>query len=280
MPADAPTSPLAPASSSTEPAPPATPTSRMVLAGARRSWRRAGVGREDRAALADELAGEVEAASADGYPLRAVLGEDPAATARGWAEERGLAGRSLQVPTMLAVVVGGVLLGSSTFLVELGVTLGGRSGGDDLTPGLVTLAILVSGVVMSVLLPVLGTWAVLHHRGDPRAGATARWLAVLLPLGGMAGALLAVVLGAALQDHEGDRLAGHDARPAERLRGRRPAGPPHRHALGPDPPLNPAWMVSGARRSPAPRPARRRPPRASRRGGHRPCPPAHAGPGW
>ena len=203
MPADAPTGSLAPASSTTGPTTRDTPTSRMILTSAQRSWRRAGVGREDRTALAEELAGEVEAASADGYPLQAVLGEDPAATARGWALERGLAGRSLQAPTMLAVVVAGVLLGSSTFLVDLGVTyLGGRSGGDTLTPALVTLAILVSGVVMSVLLPVLGVWAALHHRGDPRAGATARWLAVMLPPAGMVGALLVVLLGAVLQDHE------------------------------------------------------------------------------
>lgn len=203
MPADAPTGSLTRTTYGSTDAPAPTSASRAVLAGARRAWRRAGVGREDRAALAGELAGEIEAADADGYPLQAVLGEDPGATARGWAVERGMAGRSLQVPTVLAVVVAGVLLGSSTLLVAVGVTfLGGRSGGDTLTPALVTLAILVSSAVMSVLLPVLGTWAVLHHRGDPRAGATARWLAVLLPPGGMVGVLLAVLLGAVLQDHE------------------------------------------------------------------------------
>ena len=196
MPVDAPIGPPAP----TAPHPPATAASRTMLAGAQRSWRRAGVRREDRGALADELAGEVEAADADGYPLHAVMGRDPAATVRGWAAERGLAGRSLQAPTMLAAVVAGVLLGSSTFLVELGVTF--LASEDNLTPDLVLLVTLATSVVMAVLLPVLGTWAALHHRGDPRAGATAQWLAVLLPPGGMVGVLLAVLLGAVLQDRE------------------------------------------------------------------------------
>lgn len=175
------------------------PASRTALARARRVWRRSGVRRADRGALAAELAGEIEAAAADGYPPESVLGEDAGATARGWAIERGLAGRSLQAATMLWVVVAGVLLGSSTMIVDTIVLFYGDAFrlDENLTPGPVLLTILIASAVMAVLLPVLGTWAALHHRGDPRAGATARWLAVVLPLGGLVGLMLAAVLGVA-----------------------------------------------------------------------------------
>lgn len=174
-----------------------------ALARARRVWRRCGVRRADRGALADELAGEIEAAAADGYDPESVLGDDVGATARTWALERGLAGRSLQAATMLWVVLVGVLLGSSTMIAVVAVTFLASSCGEDfLTPSAVTAVTFASSAVMAVLLPVLGTWAVLHHRRDPRAGASARWLALLLPAGGMVGLLLAVVAGVALQDHE------------------------------------------------------------------------------
>lgn len=172
-----------------------------ALVRARRTWRRAGVRRADRAALAEEIAGEVLAAAADGYGPDSVLGEDVAVTARALALERGLAGRSLQVATMLWVVLAGVLLGSSTVIMTLlmpylsdALDLG-RSDVD----GPVAVTISITSCAMAVLLPVLGTWAALHHRGDPRAGATARWLAAVLPVAGMAGALLAVVAAAPLE---------------------------------------------------------------------------------
>lgn len=158
--------------------------------------------RTDRGALAAELAGEVEAAAADGCPPESVLGADVDATARGWAVERGLAGRSLQIATMPCVVAAGVLLGSSTMVVETLVSFYGDA--FDMSsaeiPWPVVLTILVASAVMAVLLPALGTWALLHHRGDPRAGATARWLAVVLPLGGLVGLALVVVLGVAVDD--------------------------------------------------------------------------------
>lgn len=196
MPADTMTGPPSPTAETV------APTSRTAVARARRVWRRAGVRRTDRASLAAELTGEIAAAAADGYGPETVLGEDADATARGWALERGLAGRSLQVATMLWVVVTGVLLGSSTAVVETLVTFYGDvlGMGDTLTPGPVTLTILASSAAMAVLLPVLGTWAAMHHRGDPRAGATARWLAVTLPLGGLVGLALVVVLGVAADD--------------------------------------------------------------------------------
>lgn len=178
------------------------PVGRTALARARRVWRRCGVRRADRGALAAELAGEIEAAAADGCPPESVLGADVDATARGWAVERGLAGRSLQTATMLCVVIAGVVLGSSTAIVDTVVLFYGDAFtlSENLTPGPVVLTILLASAVMAVLLPVLGTWALLHHRGDPRASATARWLAVVLPLGGLVGLALVVALGVAVDD--------------------------------------------------------------------------------
>lgn len=195
-----------PAEAMTTSPPPATepmaPAIGPPLAGAHRVWRRCGVRRTARETLAAELAGEIEAAAADGYPPESVLGADVGVTARIWALERGLAGRSLQAATMLWVVVAGVVLGSSTAIVDTVVLFYGDAFtlSENLTPGPVLLTILVASAVMAVLLPVLGTWALLHHRGDPRASATARWLAVALPLGGLVGLVLVVVLGVAMDD--------------------------------------------------------------------------------
>lgn len=172
-----------------------------TLARARRVWRRAGVREVDRAAMTAELAGEIEAATAVGY-APAVLGADVEATAREWALERGLAGRSLQVVTMLWVVIAGVALGSSTAIAESVVLFYGDAVGlgESVTPQPVTLTILLASALMAVLLPVLGVWAVLHHRGDPRSGATARWLGAALPFGALVGIALVVALGLAVDD--------------------------------------------------------------------------------
>lgn len=84
--------PPVPAEAMTGSPPPAAeavaPATGAALARARRVRRRCGARRADRGALAAELAGEVEAAAADGHPPESVLGEDVEATARLGARAR------------------------------------------------------------------------------------------------------------------------------------------------------------------------------------------------
>ncbi|SET94280.1 hypothetical protein [Geodermatophilus poikilotrophus] len=164
-----------------------------ALTEADRAWRRAGVRARDRATLARELEAELIGAQDDARPVRAVLGEDPAATARQWAEERGLTGRALRLGLLLPIALLGVLAGSTVTLVDLGVgfTTGHGSG-----HAAVVLTVWATSVVLAVLLAALGCWAALARLGDPRAAGTAGWVAGLLPLGGGVAAVAGAVTAA------------------------------------------------------------------------------------
>lgn len=167
-----------------------------TLTEADRAWRRAGVRARDRATLAQELEAELIGAQDDARPVQAVLGDDPAATARQWAEERGLTGRALRLGLLLPLVLLGVLAGSTVTLVDLGVafTTGVTSG-----HAAVALTVWGTSVVLAVLLAALGCWAALSRQGDPRAAGTAAWVAGLLPLGGGVAAVAGVVTAATQQ---------------------------------------------------------------------------------
>ncbi|WP_380162016.1 hypothetical protein [Kineococcus sp. R86509] len=170
-----------------------------VLREATRVWRRAGVRSADRHGLLAELDAEVRAARENGAPVVSVLGDDATPTLRAWALERDLAGRATRAGVLVPVALAGVLLGAVTLLASLledvlstlskGTTYYNTSGG-------LVLTIYASSAVLSVLVPVLGCWAVLHAGGDPRAGATARRLAWALPAGEVAATALGVTTAA------------------------------------------------------------------------------------
>ncbi len=145
-----------------------------ALTEADRAWRRAGVRARDRATLARELEAELIGAQDDARPVQAVLGDDPAATARQWAEERGLTVAPSGLGLLPPIALLGVLAGSTVTLVDLGVgfTTGHGSG-----HAAVVLTVWATSVVLTVLLAALGCWAALTRLGDPRAATTAGWVA-------------------------------------------------------------------------------------------------------
>lgn len=179
-----------PGSASLAEAPEAQRQRRAVIARAGRVWRRAGVRAVDRRRLASELAAELAAASADGHPATAVLGGDPDTTVRHWALERVLSGRALRLGVLVPLALGSVVVASAVFFTDLVVTF--TVPGPPTSHPAVLVSMWVSTAVMCVLLPTLACWAVLRTGHDPRAAATARWLLVALPIGGLA----ALALGA------------------------------------------------------------------------------------
>jgi hypothetical protein len=169
---------------------------RPILRGAGRTWRRAGVRRADRLRLAEELHGELVAASEAGQPPSSVLGDDPAATSRQWAHERAVAGQALRIGVLAPLTVVSVLVGSLVLVTdEVVETL--VPGAPFITHGAIWLAVLVSSVVASWLLAPLTCWAALHRGGDPGAASTARWLFVLLPLAALCALVLDIAIAVA-----------------------------------------------------------------------------------
>ena len=163
------------------------PTDREDAALARRAnviWWRRGVVRGDRARLRAELAGELGAARADGFPVQAVVGDDPAATLRDWADERGVSGRALHLWAVVPVAMLGILVGLSVSLTFVFAAFWDRSPGPDL--GHYILAVYAAGGVAAYLCALAAVWLLLSRAGDPHAGRTVKHLAVALLIGAAA----------------------------------------------------------------------------------------------
>jgi len=150
---------------------------------ATRLWRRAGVRRPDRIALLGELTGELDAAAADGVGPGGVVGDDPAATLRAWADERELSGRAYR----LGIVVPAALLGTA---VGLGAVLAllflAFRSSVLIEPGNILIVVYAVSAALAYLCALAGTWGALRLGGDPHATSTALTLSWVLPVTGLA----------------------------------------------------------------------------------------------
>ncbi|HEX8508862.1 MAG TPA: hypothetical protein VF635_05105 [Propionibacteriaceae bacterium] len=173
----------------------AGPQHRQLLRRAAQVWRAAGVRAVDRRALAKELAAELTAAEEDGRDVRDVVGDEPEVTLRQWAVERGVAGRALRLGLLGSLTLASIGLGAAVIIVDQ-VVQTVVPGAPFITHWGIWLAALVSGALSSLVLASLSCWAALHRGGDPRAGATARWLLVTLPLGALVALALSVITAA------------------------------------------------------------------------------------
>jgi len=166
---------------------------RPVLRQAQRTWKKAGVLPADRRRLGDELHGELVAASEAGQAPSTVLGNDATSTLRQWAHERDVSGRAPRTEVLVPLTLLSVLVGSLVLITDQ-VVERNVAGAPFISHGAIWLAVLVSSTVVSWLLAPLSCWAVLHRGGDPRAGATARWLFTLLPFAAFTALLLDIVI--------------------------------------------------------------------------------------
>ncbi|GAB2649878.1 hypothetical protein ABI214_03460 [Prescottella soli] len=164
-----------------------------ILRDAKRIWRRAGVRRVDRRALLTELSDELTAADADGLPASSVVGNNREETLRAWADERELSGRSLRLPLVVPVVLGGIAVGFTLLAVILytgfktptpeelsGI---GKTSVLQIEPAYLIFGIYAVTGVLAYVLAVAGGFAALRLVRDPQAADTARWLAATLPAG-------------------------------------------------------------------------------------------------
>ena len=166
---------------------------RPVLRQAQRTWTRAGVLPADRRRLGDELHGELVAASEGGQSPSTVLGNDPASTLRQWAHEQNVSGRAPRTEVLVPLTLLSVLVGSLVLITDQ-VVERFVPGAPFISHGAIWLAVIVNSTIVSWLLAPLSCWAALHRGGDPRAGATARWLFTLLPFAGFTALLLDIII--------------------------------------------------------------------------------------
>ncbi|MGW6692605.1 hypothetical protein ACWF62_02360 [Rhodococcus sp. NPDC054953] len=172
----------------TDSTPSGVPTTADVTRIAARVWRRAGVRRSDRAGLLDELSGELEAADSAGLGADAVVGSDPAATLRSWADERGLSGRATRLGLVALATLAGATLGMGTTLTMLYL---GFWRNVTVEPAQLIGVIFAASGALGYLLALACTWGTLRAVGDPRAADTTRALARILPIA----ALFAILAG-------------------------------------------------------------------------------------
>lgn len=150
-------------------------------------WRQVGVRRPDRKAMLDELDSEIRAAQGNAGTVDDVLGPDKPDALREWAHARDASGRSMRLCVIIPAAVGGLLVAFAAVLLLL---IWATVAQNIELPLPVVLTLYGTSAAIALLLAVLGAWIALRVSRDPRANATARWLALTLPIGG------AVALGA------------------------------------------------------------------------------------
>jgi len=170
-----------------------------ALRTARRAWFRAGVCRGDRRRLGEEVHGELAAALEAGQAISAVVGPDPADTARRWAAERALTDRRLRLLVVVPAVVLGAALGAGALLALL--TLAFATGRRTLPElgGAGVLAVFGLTGMVAALAALAACLAALTVVGDGSARRSTTTLAALLPIGVLATVPAAV--GTALAFH-------------------------------------------------------------------------------
>jgi hypothetical protein len=162
---------------------------------ARRVWWRAGVRRRDRAALSAELGRELEAAA----DPRDVVGEDPARTAREWAEEQGCADRRLRLGLVLPMTLVPGILAAGAVLATLyqGFTMNGETILNRVDLAVRMFAYLGTGV-LSYLAMLVGASVALELVHDGTRRGTVRALSWALPLAAVVATSAGVATAAAL----------------------------------------------------------------------------------
>ncbi len=155
---------------------------------AERIWRRVGVRRADRRVMLADLAGEVAAAREDGGTIDDVLGADPAATLREWADARDASGKALRLVVIVPAALAGLLVAFGTVLLLL---IWATVTQNVELPMPIILTLYGTSGVIALVLAGAAVWLALRASSDPRAVRTVRYLAVCLP----AGAVLAIGAG-------------------------------------------------------------------------------------
>lgn len=149
---------------------------------ANRVWRQVGVRRPDREAMLEELDGELRAAHGYGGTVDEVLGPDRSDALREWAHARDASGRSLRLYVVIPAALGGLLAGFAAVLLLL---IWATVAQNIELPIPVLLTLYGTSAAISLLMAGLGAWVALRVSHDPKANATARWLALTLPIGGL-----------------------------------------------------------------------------------------------
>lgn len=166
---------------------------------AQRAWFRAGVRRHDRRTMACDLRAELSAAQVESVSYD-VLGDDPAATARDWAQARGLVDRRLRLLTFVVPALLAGVVASGAVLALLADAFSGDGNTVLGTPGPTEILSIYAGSgVLAALAMCTVTGLVLRAQHDSTATSTVRSLLALLP----AGAIAAAVAGVSTADSYG-----------------------------------------------------------------------------
>ncbi|MEE2061555.1 hypothetical protein [Rhodococcus artemisiae] len=160
-----------------------------IVARAERVWCKAGVRRSDRREMAQELAGELAAATDAGHPPTTVTGDDLDATMRAWADERGVSARAGRYVVLVPAVLVGITAGMG-FL--LGVLYLAFANNFVIKPYSLIFGIYLVSGALAYVTALASAWITLAALGDPRRKRTMSSLAVVLPVGA-AGAVAAGV---------------------------------------------------------------------------------------
>lgn len=149
---------------------------------ANRVWRQVGVRRPDRRVMLEELDSEICAARDNAGSISDVLGPDKSDALREWAHARDASGRSMRLGVLIPAALGGLLAGFAAVLLLL---IWATVAGNIELPIPVILTLYGTSAAVSLLMAGLGAWVALRASHDPRANATARWLVLTLPIGGL-----------------------------------------------------------------------------------------------
>lgn len=149
---------------------------------ANRVWRQVGVRRPDRQAMLDELGSEIWAARDNAGTVDDVLGPNKPEALREWAHARDASGRSMRLGLIVPAALGGLLAGFAAVLLLL---IWATVAQNIELPIPVLLTLYGTSAAISLLMAGLAAWVALRISRDPRANATARWLVLTLPIGGM-----------------------------------------------------------------------------------------------
>ncbi|MGI5164745.1 hypothetical protein ACQEU3_10360 [Spirillospora sp. CA-253888] len=182
-----------------------------IIRRCRRTWRRIGVPHAVAADMAAELAADLEAAERDGRDPQSYVGGDPAGFARAWASERGVVPtRPLLGRVAVVAMLGGLPGGFTGLFAAYGLgsqewsSAVGHPESLEIPAWAILACYLLSGVFAWAGM-LGGASAVLRFHGDVARSATVRRLAYVLPVAGLAAALLTIGAAAALEFPLGPR---------------------------------------------------------------------------